>query len=59
MPARKIGRRRHVVLSVLQESRLRQLSGRTGLTESEHIRRAIDSYFRLLDHEAARAAQRK
>lgn len=48
------GPRRHVVLSQQQDERLRKLSAKTGITDSEHIRRAIDSYFRLLDMSAAR-----
>lgn len=50
MPARRIGGKRcHVVLTALQEDRLEKLARKTGLRQSEHIRRAIDSYFRLLD----------
>ena len=43
------GQRRHVILSKPQEVQLTALARRTGLTPSEHIRRAIDSYFRALD----------
>ncbi len=49
------GKRCHLVLSTVQERRLEQLSRKTGLTVSEHIRRAIDAYFRLLDAADARA----
>lgn len=50
MPRGRIGgKRTHVVLSATQEARLRRLAEKTGLTQSEHIRRAVDSYFRLLD----------
>lgn len=43
------GPRRHVILSKPQDRKLMDLAKKTGLTPSEHIRRAIDSYFRLLD----------
>ncbi len=55
MPARRIGGKRcHVVITAQQERRLEQLSRSTGLRQAEHIRRAIDSYFRLLDTAAQR-----
>lgn len=43
------GPRRHVILSQPQEARLTTLAKTTGLTPSEHIRRALDAYFRLID----------
>lgn len=43
------GNRRHVIVAVPQDERLEKLAKKTGMTVSEHIRRAIDSYFRLLD----------
>lgn len=49
------GSRRHVILSQPQEKRLLALARETQITPSEHIRRAIDSYFRLLDVARARA----
>lgn len=50
MSAQKIGGKRcHVVLTQPQEQRLEKLARSTGLRQSEHIRRAIDAYFRLLD----------
>jgi predicted transcriptional regulator len=49
------GARRHVILSKPQEKRLLQLASETQITPSEHIRRAIDSYFRLLDVAKARS----
>jgi hypothetical protein len=49
------GARRHVILSKPQESRLLKLAEKTQITPSEHIRRAIDSYFRLLDIAEQRA----
>lgn len=49
MPRAKIGIRRHVIISKPQDTRLTALAKETGINPSEHIRRAIDSYFRLLD----------
>lgn len=49
------GARRHVILSKPQEKRLLSLADETKITPSEHIRRAVDSYFRLLDMAKARA----
>jgi predicted DNA-binding protein len=49
MSRQAIGARRHVILSAVQEKKLTQLAQKTGLTPSEHIRRAIDTYFRALD----------
>lgn len=43
------GPRRHVVLSPQQDEKLTKLAAKTGITTSEHIRRAIDAYFRLLE----------
>lgn len=43
------GPRRHVILSKLQDKKLVELAKKTGLTPSEHIRRALDCYFRLLE----------
>lgn len=43
------GPRRHVKLSRPQDDKLEKLAKDTGITVSEHIRRAIDSYFRALD----------
>ena len=43
------GPRRHVVLSPKQDEKLRDLAARTGITPSEHIRRALDTYFRALE----------
>lgn len=48
------GPRRHVMLGKAQDARLISLARRTGLTPSEHLRRALDSYFRLLDMAEAR-----
>lgn len=55
MARKSIGERRHVILPKPQNERLDALAKSTGLTPSEHIRRAIDAYFRLLEA----AAQRK
>lgn len=50
MAGRRIGGVRcHVVITNVQDSRLKQLAVKTGMRQAEHIRRAIDSYFRLLD----------
>lgn len=54
MSRAKIGTRRHVILSKPQATRLDALAKKTGITGSEHIRRAVDSYFRLLDAAEAR-----
>lgn len=43
------GPRVHVKLAEPQVKRLAKLSAETGITTSEHIRRAIDAYFRALD----------
>jgi hypothetical protein len=48
------GPRRHVVLSAPQDEWLRKLSRQTGITESEHIRRALDAYRRLLEAYSSR-----
>lgn len=44
----------HVKLAGPQAKRLEKLSSETGMTVSEHIRRAIDAYFRALDLVKAR-----
>jgi Ribbon-helix-helix domain len=49
------GERRHVILSKPQDVKLEKLASETGITISEHIRRAIDSYFRALDLAKMRA----
>lgn len=43
------GPRRHVKLSNQQDERLVKLAKDTGITVSEHMRRAVDAYFRALD----------
>jgi len=43
------GERRHVILPKPQGVKLEKLAQETGITVSEHIRRAIDSYFRVLE----------
>ena len=43
------GPRRHVILSKPQDEKLTKLAKKTGITPSEHIRRAIDMYFRALE----------
>lgn len=43
------GPRKHVRLSAQQDDKLNKLAAKTGITTSEHIRRAIDAYFRLLE----------
>ena len=48
------GPRVHVKLAGPQAKRLEKLSADTGMTVSEHIRRAIDAYFRALDLVKAR-----
>lgn len=50
------GPRRHVILSKPQDDKLLKLARKTGLTPSEHIRRALDSYFRLVELADKRAA---
>jgi predicted DNA-binding protein len=45
-----------VILSKPQDKKLVELAKKTGLTTSEHIRRAIDSYFRLLEAAEKRAS---
>lgn len=52
------GPRRHVILSKPQDKKLVELAKKTGLTPSEHIRRAIDSYFRLLEAAEKRSESR-
>lgn len=53
------GRRRHVILPSPQDEKLVKLAKKTGITPSEHIRRAIDSYFRVLDIAEKRLAEKK
>lgn len=53
------GPRRHVILSKPQDERLVSIAKTTGLTPSEHIRRAIDAYFRLIDAAEQRKAPPK
>lgn len=48
------GPRRHVILSPAQDARLEKMAKKTGMTVSEHLRRAIDAYFRLVDVAEAR-----
>lgn len=43
------GHRAHVILTSPQLKRLRQLSKATGLTMSELLRRAVDSYINAQD----------
>lgn len=50
------GPRRHVILSKPQDEKLVKLAKKTGLTPSEHIRRAIDTYFRALELAEKRAS---
>lgn len=58
MARQKIGGpRRHVKLSKPQDERLEALAAKTGITVSEHIRRAIDAYFRVLELAKARTKQ--
>ena len=61
MAARRIGgKRRHVVLSPVQDTKLEKLADATAMTEAEHIRRAMDAYFRLLEEaELRRRAARR
>lgn len=57
MARQKIGGpRRHVILSKPQDEKLVKLAKKTGLTPSEHIRRAIDTYFRALELVEKRSA---
>lgn len=51
MPNKIGGPRKHVILSKPQNDAMNRLSTKTGLTVSEHIRRAVDLYL-------ARAAER-
>lgn len=46
------GRRMHVILPAAQISQLQRLSNATGLTVAEHVRRAIDVYFRAMNEQA-------
>lgn len=49
------GPRRHFILSRPQDEKLVKLAKKTGLTPSEHMRRALDAYFRLLEAAEKRA----
>ena len=49
MSRQAIGVRRHVILSRPQDQKLTQYARKTGMTPSEHIRRAIDTYFRAIE----------
>ena len=52
MPRRSIeGQRAHVIIPNRQDRELRKLADETGLTISEHIRRAIDQYLLALKKE--------
>ena len=44
------GCRTHLIISRNQDKLLRGLAKRTGMTLSEHIRRAIDSYLANIAH---------
>ena len=56
MARQKIGGpRRHIKLSKPQDEKLERLAKDTGMTVSEHIRRAIDAYFRVLELAKARS----
>lgn len=49
MPRRSLdGLRTHVILTKPQDRELRRLARETGMTTSEHIRRAIDFYLASL-----------
>ncbi len=45
MPRTSIGERSHVIFSKQQRERLLKLAEKTGISVSEHIRRAVDNYF--------------
>jgi predicted DNA-binding protein len=45
MARTSIGIRKHFVLSKVQGERLDKLAQKTGITVSEHLRRAVDLYF--------------
>lgn len=45
MPRKSLnGARLHVIIPVQQLKQLRELSRTTGMTTSEHLRRAVDQY---------------
>lgn len=49
MPRQSLeGRRTHLIMTRYQEKELKSLAGRTGISVSEHIRRAIDFYLASL-----------
>lgn len=49
MPRQSLeGRRTHLIMTRHQEKELKQLAGKTGISVSEHIRRAIDFYLASL-----------
>lgn len=50
------GTRMHVILTKVQEDRLAKLAKKTGMTKAEHLRRAVDVYFRVLDAAEKRSA---
>lgn len=43
------GERRHIIFSKPQDDRLTKTAKETGISFSEHVRRAVDTYFRVLD----------
>lgn len=53
MPRNSIGTRQHVIFSQLQKDRLTKLAVKTGISVSEHLRRAVDLYFMKIveDHQ--------
>lgn len=53
MPRNSIGERQHVIFSPLQKDRLKKLAAKTGISVSEHLRRAVDLYFAKIveDHQ--------
>lgn len=49
MPRQSLeGRRTHLIMTRYQEKELKHLAGKTGISVSEHIRRAIDFYLASL-----------
>lgn len=49
MPRQSLeGRRTHLIMTRYQEKELKSLAGKTGISVSEHIRRAIDFYLASL-----------
>lgn len=53
------GVRTHVILTQVQVARMNRLASRTGMTLSEHVRRAVDAYLDLVEegHKKARIRQ--